>query len=371
MSKVEWKKDKVIYRLSENENPFVNDFFTFYQDDEKLNETFLIKVIDEKIIEIEGNFSEGIILKVNKINYLFNYEEPKTKEKTENEVQENYAGVISFEENIIEFDDENYKVPNFYELSLDEDKIKITNLKEEKITFQLKINDVNINKEIIPLPVKIEQFTNETYPDFPYKKYKLNINNSHTIERKTNVIYKIKIDNTTFIIKDNPRFYWSNVKDLKEFLVDSNLQFHEKSDERLKKLIQEKSVYLKRRFGLAKMHIFDVEYFPLYKKLVNLYCLYDIVSLNFINGVNGDLNINPINGGYMYGGASLKLGNFQTGQEGGTTGNVLTTQLVKGMINLAEKDLYASLFKKHGTAYRQSLAQRGGCFCVKQIFLPI
>jgi len=31
MSKVIWKRDKVIYKLDENENPFVNNFFTFYK----------------------------------------------------------------------------------------------------------------------------------------------------------------------------------------------------------------------------------------------------------------------------------------------------------------------------------------------------
>ena len=177
----------------------------------------------------------------------------------------------------------------------------------------------------------------------------------------------IKIGNTHYIIKEIPRFYWSNIKDLKEFLKDTSLEFSNKTDEQFKKLIQEKSVYLKRRFGLNKSSIEDIEYFPLYKKLVNLYCLYDIISLSFINGVNSDLNNGSINSA----GSNLKLGNFSTGVDGGANGSVLSTQLVKNMIDVTEKDLYASLYKKHGIAYRKNLEQRGGVFCAEQIFFKI
>ena len=52
MSKVIWKRDKVMYKLDENENPFVNNFFTFYKNNEELKERFIIRVIDETQIAV-------------------------------------------------------------------------------------------------------------------------------------------------------------------------------------------------------------------------------------------------------------------------------------------------------------------------------
>ena len=360
-NKVQWNKKKLIYKLDENENPLKNNFFSFYKNGKKVTNKFLIKIIDEKEVEIEGNFSEEYTLKVNNINYLFNEDLDKDKDKEE---KNSAGGENKIKE--IEFEEDFYEVDKKYKISLNDEVILIENL-DENIKLNINNNGLKINKEIKPLPVIIEQYTNEIYPDFPYKKIKLSIENKYEIKRKTNVIYKIKINNTYYIIKEIPRFYWSNVKDLKEFLKDTSLEFSNKTDEQFKKLIQEKSVYLKRRFGLNKSSIEDIEYFPLYKKLVNLYCLYDIIALNFINGVNGDLNNGTINSA----GSNLKLGNFSTGVDGGANGSVLSTQLVKNMVDVAEKDLYASLYKKHGIAYRKNLEQRGGVFCAEQIFFKI
>lgn len=360
-NKVQWNKKKLIYKLDENENPLMTNFFLFYKNGKIVTSKFLIKIIDEKEVEIEGNFSEDYTLKVNNINYLFN----EDLDKNENDENNNSAGGENKIKEI-EFEEEFYEVDKKYRITLNDDIILIENL-EETINLNINNNGIKINKEIKPFSIIVEQYTNEIYPDFPYKKTKINIEKKHEIRRKTNVIYKIKIDNTHYIIKEIPRFYWSNIKDLKEFLKDTSLEFSNKTDEQFKKLIQEKSVYLKRRFGLNKSSIEDIEYFPLYKKLVNLYCLYDIISLSFINGVNSDLNNGSINSA----GSNLKLGNFSTGIDGGANGSVLSTQLVKNMIDVTEKDLYASLYKKHGIAYRKNLEQRGGVFCAEQIFFKI
>lgn len=360
-NKVQWNKKKLIYKLDDNENPLKTNFFLFYKNGKKILNNFLIRIIDEKEVEIEGNFSEEYTLKVNNINYLFN----EDLDKNENSENKNSAGVKK-EIKEIEFEEDFYEIDKKYKITLNDDIILIENL-EKNIKLSINNSGIKINKEIKPFQIIVEQYTNEIYPDFPYKKTKLNVENKYEIKRKTNVIYKIKIGDTYYIVKEVPRFYWSNIKDLKEFLKDTSLEFSNKTDEQFKKLIQEKSVYLKRRFGLNKSSIEDIEYFPLYKKLVNLYCLYDIISLSFINGVNSDLNNGSINSA----GSNLKLGNFSTGVDGGANGSILSTQLVKNMIDIAEKDLYASLYKKHGIAYRKNLEQRGGVFCAEQIFFKI
>ena len=71
-NKVQWNKKKLIYKLDDNENPLKINFFSFYKNGKKVLNNFLIKIIDEKEVEIEGKFSEEYTLKVNNINYLFN-----------------------------------------------------------------------------------------------------------------------------------------------------------------------------------------------------------------------------------------------------------------------------------------------------------
>ena len=59
------------------------------------------------------------------------------------------------------------------------------------------------------------------------------------------------------------------------------------------------------------------------------------------------------------------------------TGNAHVTEILAYLsgstlkATATETDLYASLYKKHGIAYRKNLEQRGGVFCAEQIFFKI
>jgi hypothetical protein len=351
MSKVIWKRDKVMYKLDENENPFVNNFFTFYKNNEELKERFIIRVIDETQIEIYGNFFDGIKLKANSINYLFNPDDEKNApaEKKEDEPKE------------IELDIDDYTLDNQFTISSSEEQIMVQNLAN---TLRVKFDPDGLRFiDESSMPIKVEQYTNEIYPDFPYKKYKLNVKDKTYINRETNVIYVISILDKKIIIKEEPRYYWSNVKDLREFLKDTDLKFNEKTDERFKRMIQEKSVYLKRRFGLDRTQIEDIEYFPLYKRLVNLYCMSEFLALKFINGVNADVGL-----GASPSTSNLKLGNFATGVGGGANGTVSSSDLIKNLIYEAEKELYEALYKEPGIAHKLKRCEVG---CAKSVFFKV
>ena len=128
-------------------------------------------------------------------------------------------------------------------------------------------------------------------------------------------------------------------------------------------MIQEKSVYLKRRFGLDKTQIEDIEYFPLYKRLVNLYCMSEFLALKFINGVNADVGL-----GASPSTSNLKLGNFATGVGGGANGTVSSSDLIKNLIYEAEKELYEALYKEPGIAHKLKRCEVG---CAKSVFFKV
>lgn len=329
MRKVKWHPDKVIYFFDAFEPIFQANYFSFYSEQEKLDLNFVIHVNEDlKSLTIFGNFGNKIRLKVNDTNYLYDYI-PEDNSENENTDKPKVKEEVQIE-------DEFEIVDNKYLLNVDEENIRIKSPIENN-TF----------------PVKIHFFTNENFPDCPYKKS--TFKTPFQLIRETNVIYKVFINGKVFVVKDSPRYYWSNVKSLKEFIQDLQIELLDKTDEQLFKLIQEKSTYLKKRFGLDKEHVEDIEYFPLYKHLVNLYSVESLMSLSFINGnfiTQGSENI---------GTASLHLGNFSTGQDGGVNGQIFSPQALKFMIGNAEKELKEALIKRAGIAYQ---TKTGGCCCV-------
>ena len=112
-----------------------------------------------------------------------------------------------------------------------------------------------------------------------------------------------------------------------------------KPDDELKLLIQENSVKLKRRFGLREMYTENPEYMPIFKKVVNLYCIENLIAISFING-------NFISTGEHGTNNGMKLSKFSIDGDGGTGGYALSTDLIKDLIDKAENDLYKSLFKE-------------------------
>lgn len=328
MKKVTWYPNKVIYIFEKNEDIFQPNYFLFFLKQKQIELPFMLHVNEDwNSIAIFGNFGTNIHLKVNNINYIYDY--------------------IPNQETIVASDGKK-KDPKITEI---DDDIELSNE-----VYKLAINDEKI--EVLPvekdvtLPIRVHYFTNENFPDYPHKKQKFD--NFLNLQRETNLIYKVIIENEEYIIKSNPRYYWSNVKDLKSFISDLHLELIDRTDKELFKLIQEKSMYLKKRFGLAEEHIEDIEYFPLYKRVVNLYCIENMISLSYING-------NYISQGVENGNmSSLKLGNFAIGQDGGTTGQIFSPQAIKYMIENAEKELKDALIKRAGIAYQ---LKNEGCGC--------
>lgn len=74
---------------------------------------------------------------------------------------------------------------------------------------------------------------------FQITRTKTKIRQFLNLQRETNLIYKVIIENEEYIIKSNPRYYWSNVKDLKSFISDLHLELIDRTDKELFKLIQE------------------------------------------------------------------------------------------------------------------------------------
>lgn len=323
--KIKWKNHNFYYTYDINEDIFSEDYFQFFNGNAKkeldtsIKLQVSIQILSSNELMINGPFFDGYYVVIN--NQRFDYSEYKEKP---DEVVEHIPLVPPLPQN---------------EYSIEEDEYG--NLYMNKLKEDYYLNTLEIK-------VKIEEYTNEVYPDYPFKTYYKTISlnkfhNSEIIQPKKNVIYIISlvVNGQKYSKEYRAPFicYFSNVKDLKVFIKDLNLEIPEKSNAELRKLIQEKSVQLKRKFGLSQKFIEDPEYFPIYKKVVNLYCVENLISVSFING-------NFISSGINGSGNGLTLSKFKINDEGGNSDVVLSTNLIKDMIKNAEADLYSSIFKK-------------------------
>ena len=325
--KIKWKEHKFYYTFDINEPVFNDEYFKFYNGNARSSEQvepvrvfldYKIKIISSNELMVEGPFFNGYYVVINNIPYPYfeeNIEEPKPEEPKEELPKPEGIYKLLESDNAFYFD----KLPEDFE------------------------------EDYLTVNVKIDEYTNEVYPDYPFrsKKNTFRLNKFHRTEifkKERNVIYHIFIntkDGKQYFLKyiSDILCYFSNVKALKDYIKDLELNIPLKPDDELKLLIQENSVKLKRRFGLRKMYTENPEYMPIFKKVVNLYCIENLIAISFING-------NFISTGEHGTNNGMKLSKFSIDGDDGTGGYALSTDLIKDLIDKAENDLYKSLFKE-------------------------
>ena len=341
MSKVFWdESSNFIYTFDTDENIFQRDYFKFFDSaicdmnsggHLRINNDYQIMMISDNELMIKGPFSKSQYVIVNGKTY---YQENKQEV-----IDPDFS--IPVDGNI----DPGFTAPEELEQGL---KYEPFEYNEQIFIPKLQIGEKEKN-----IYLEIWKYTNEVYPDYPYKKIKqyLKLNAKHDLficreEKNVIFVFKLTIDGKTYKFKhiSDKLCYFSNIDNLKKAIKDLNLNINLGADVEIKKLIQENSVKLKRRFGLTIDQTENPEYFPIFKQVVNLYCIESLISVSFINGnfitSSGGSSSAPANT------SSLKLGQFSTGEDGGNDGYVLSTDLIKNLIEDAENDLYSSIFKR-------------------------
>ena len=236
---------------------------------------------------------------------------------------------------------------------------------EESNIYALK--STNDEKHIT---IKIDEYTKEIYPEFPYNviKKEFDLKNDctlvHSVKKGTIIIFKISDGENELRIEyeNTPLFHYSTVKSLKTKIKDFNLGLTEKDDESYKTLISQKSLYLKRRFGLTEKQTSNIEFFPLYQQLVDLYCILSMISYSFIQG-------KPLidENGNIYHNSELKLGKFKAdGDFDG--GSIFAPEAIRKSIRQAEEDLSAALINEayiihHNNAYAMGELKHNPFIC--------
>lgn len=341
--KIKWKNHKFYYTFDINEPVFNTDYFQFYNGNAKgdidgnvhyepLKLDYNIIMVSSNELMVEGPFYSGYYVVINNIPYPYFEEETKPEEP---EAKPD--------------DKPELKEPSgIYKLIEDDNAFYFDKLPED---YALNYQSVD---------VVIDEYTNEVYPDYPFrsKKHTFKLNKFHKVEvfkKERNIIYHIYVNTESekYFLKyiSNILCYFSNVESLKSFIKDLELNIPLKPDNELKMLIQEKSVLLKRRFGLREEYTENQEYMPIFKRVVNLYCIEDLIAISFING-------NFISTGEHGTNNGMKLSKFSIDGDGGTGGYALSTDLIKNLIDDAETDLYKSLFKQPVNKKKKGLYNR-------------
>lgn len=351
MSKVIWDKcSNFIYTFDADEDIFQQEYFKFFDSaicDMKsgyhlrVNQDYKINMISDNELMIKGPFSKSQYVIINGNTYY----------------QTNAVDVIDpdFTKPVDGNIDPGFTAPEELEQSL----------KYEPFEYNEQIYIPKLDKGEKEKDIKLEiwKYTNEVYPDYPFKKIKqyLKLNDKYDLyvcrdEKNVIFIFKLNIDGKKYEYKyvSDKLCYFSTVENLKAFIKDLNLNITVGSDSEVQKLIQENSVKLKRRFGLTNDQTENPEYFPIFKQVVNLYCIESLISVSFINGNFITSSNEP---GNAVNTSSLRLGKFSTGEDGGNDGYVLSKDLIKNLIEDAENDLYSSILKR-------SLNKPSKKFCV-------
>lgn len=329
--KIKWKDHNFYYTFDKDEPVFDTNYFQFFNGNstgdfdgdiyyyENSSLDYKIKVISSNELMVEGPFYEGYYVVINNIPYPYfegsKPEEPKPEAPDEQLAEPTGIYQLIEDDNSFYFD----KLPDDYE------------------------------KEYVEVKVVVDEYTNEVYPDYPFRSkiYNIKLNKFHKVElfkKERNIIYHIFVnaeDGKKYFLKYISKIlcYFSNVKSLKDYIKNLELNIPLKPDDELKLLIQENSLRLKRRFGLKEIYTENPEYFPIFKKVVNLYCIENLMSISFING-------NFISTGEHGTNNGMKLSKFSIDGDGGSNGYALSTDLIENLINEAENDLYKSLFKE-------------------------
>lgn len=336
-NKIKWKDHNFYYTFDVNEPVFNEEYFKFYNGNVKGNvnpEPYLldynIKVISSNELMVKGPFFNGYYVVINNIPYPYFEEKPEEPKPEEPK-------------------DELPKPEGIYSMIEEDDAFFFDKLPED------------FESDYVTVNVQIDEYTNEVYPDYPFrsKKKTFKLNKFHRTEifkKERNVIYHIYInteENGKYFLKytSNILCYFSNVQALKSFIKDLELNIPIKPDEELKLLIQENSVKLKRRFGLREHYTENPEYLPIFKKVVNLYCIENLIAISFING-------NFITTGEHGTNNGMKLSKFEIDGDSGSNGYALSTDLISNLIYKAEEELYKSLFKEPRRKKKKGLMDR-------------
>lgn len=314
--KIKWIDNDFYYTFDKGETITKPNYFKFFDLSIQLDEThyleiktdYTISFITGNQIMIKGPFDINTFVKINELN--FKYEEYKEEEPTPEptpEIDERYKPV--------ETDEEIY---------------------------------IKAIEGIETVDIIVKKYTNETYPDMHFFKEKNTVpfkdGKAILVKKEKNIIYRISITDTInskvyeLDFESEPAYYFSSVKGLKDFIKSLNIHLsYTKTDLEIKKLIQEKSMFLKTRFGLTINETTNVGLFPALKKVVDIYCLENLLSWSFINGdfaTSGDSSSK----------VSLKLNDFEVkGNAVSSNPNTFTTELVRSLKKDAEDSLYNSL----------------------------
>lgn len=346
--KVIWNNEYIKYKYSKNEPYYIKDYFIICTNQSINGSIFPIKksisnfkILDHEYILINGKFNVGDKLFADGIEYIFSENQLVNSKSIKNE-ETNKEKLIESNTDIISF--------KILKIINDENKIYI--------------HSEEITKE--QLTIIINEYTNEIYPEFPFNtiKKKIEIINNrnyiHEIKKGTITVISINDNNGNLIeleYENTPLYHFSTVKSLKEKINDLNLNINLKEDEYYKKLISEKSIMLKKSFGLTEEEYKNIELFPIFKELVNLYCIKSIMSFGYING-------SSIMPGNNYENTDMTLGKFKTGGEN-NEGTIFSHDAIQNIIKVNEQKLYNSIFNKSIKVKKDKISSN-----IKPIIIP-
>ncbi|MGL4998089.1 MAG: hypothetical protein ACRC5T_03900 [Cetobacterium sp.] len=228
-----------------------------------------------------------------------------------------------------------------------------------------------IEPEEVVCDIIIEMYSNENFPDEPLdviEFFDIDIVNgfNQTLPKRGYIyVVKLLIDNQevhSSTLTTRPLNYYSNYNSIVNDLMELNLFPKNVEEEYVKGLIAAKSTLLKMRFGLTEEQSKDIELMPVFKSVVNLYCIKDMIPLGYVSG-----ELSSSGEGVTASSNELKLGNLSVG--GGPNGgsgsapqssSILSTESIQDLIKVEEEKLIASLFKAAKTIKKQESQKKLG-----------
>lgn len=343
--KVVWNPEHIVYNYSKREQYYLKNYFVIKQMKKIGNQTMLIskvlnnlKIINAKELMIYGQFNPGDILIADGIEYIYIDEKKDivTKSEETETTKENTKESSEISElNVIKFDTQ-------YIFNKD-NQIFLSNKFEQNVI----------------LDIVIKEYTNEIYPEYPLnvlkKKVEIPINSEVCIYSvPKGIIATMEIidseNNSILVEYENlPLYHFSTVKSLKDKIENLKLNLKEKDDDYYKKLITEKSILLKKKFGLTEKEYKNIELFPIFKELVNLYCIQSLISFNFINGdpVNGE-------GNHVQMSDNMTLGKLKLGGGSNNNGSIFSHDAIKMLVKEIEQSLISSIFNPSAIINRKN-----------------
>lgn len=210
-----------------------------------------------------------------------------------------------------------------------------------------------------PVKLLINLYTAESYPDYPFeiKKSEIKLLNGYKTDLKVDGGIKcvVEVQDSleavlkSLLIETQPLCYFSNVISLKKDIIELNVKVPEYPDEDLKKLITEKSIVLYSKFGLLYEQRQNPLLTPLYKSIVNLYCIKDLMALGFLSRqLDGSTDSG---GGTVSGLGQIQLGNLSLKDNSSSSGgsgssgvsSLLGTTIIEDLIKIEEEKLTSAL----------------------------